>query len=165
MAHRQTRFTELVEMVSAVAVVFSLVFVGLEVRGTSRQTALNTEALQVAAYQDLIGQIGGFNQLLLDPEVAMVYERLQEPDGDWSDFSVVDRRRARSVLFFLFRHADMAYYQYERGMLPAARLKSALAPLLDDTPPLYLSFWQDVKPNFVPEFSIYLDEAFSEASR
>ena len=151
-------------MVSAVAVVLSLVFVGLEVRETSQQTALNTEALQVAAYQDLIGQIAGFNQLLLDAEVATVYERLQDPEAIWSDFSVVDRRRARSLLFLLFRHADMAYYQYERGMLPAVRLDSALAPLLDDTPTIYLSFWRDVKQNFVPEFRNYLDEKFSNAS-
>ena len=64
MAEKVRRYKVVAEVGSALAVVLSLVFVGLEVRGTSRQTALNTESLQVAAYQDLIAQIGQFNQLM-----------------------------------------------------------------------------------------------------
>ena len=163
MAEKVRRYKVVAEVGSALAVVLSLVFVGLEVRGTSRQTALNTESLQVAAYQDLIAQIGEFNQLMVEPETAALYTRLQNPEGDWSDFSEVDERRARSILFFLLRHADMAYYQFERGMLPEDRLESALAPLLSDLHlQLYRTFWEDVKGNFVPAFRQYADRRMVE---
>ena len=51
------------EIASAAAVVISLIFVGLEVRESARQTELNTQSLQLSAYQDLIGQIGTINVL------------------------------------------------------------------------------------------------------
>lgn len=37
-----------------VAIVASLIFVGLETRHSAMQAELNTRALQIAAYQDLI---------------------------------------------------------------------------------------------------------------
>ena len=40
----------LAQIASAMAVVISLVFVGLEVRETAEQTALNTVSLQVTAW-------------------------------------------------------------------------------------------------------------------
>lgn len=61
------RYRVFAEVASAAAVALTLVFVGLQLRETSRQTALNTASLQVSAYQDLNAQISHFNELLLDP--------------------------------------------------------------------------------------------------
>ena len=166
MTEDRRRFKVAAEIGSAVAVITSLVFVGLEVRETSRQTALNTESLQVTAYQHLIGQIGEFNQMMVDPDLAALYERLQDPEGEWSDFSVVDRRRAMSILFYLLRHADMAFYQFERGMLPEARMNSAAVLFLDGVSlPLYSTFWEDVRDNFVPSFREFVDHRVAESAR
>jgi len=159
------RYKLLVEILSAIAVVLTLVFVGLELRETARQTALNTESVQVAAYQDLIAQISQFNRLLLDPTIASVFERMMNPKGDWAEFSAVERRQARSLLFLLVRHADMAFYQYQRGLLPKDRLNSALLPLLSDIDkPMYRAFWEEIKGSQVPSFREYIDKRIAEAT-
>jgi hypothetical protein len=160
------RYRVVVEITSATAVALTLVFVGLQLRETSRQTALNTASLQVSAYQDLNAQISHFNELLLEPEVALVFERLVNLEGRWSDFSVVERRQARSLMFMRVRHADMAYHQYERGMLSEERLVSALRPLLSDIHrPLVRQFWDEVKGNQIPAFREYFDRRSAELSR
>jgi hypothetical protein len=88
----------LAEVGSATAVVVTLVFAGLQLREASRQTALNTTSVQVAAYQDLNAQISHFNELLLDLEVDHVFDRITDSGWDWSKFNPIERRQARSLL-------------------------------------------------------------------
>lgn len=146
------------EVLSAAAVVASLMFVALQVRETARQTELNTEALRVAAYQNLIGQIAQFNVAMLDPGLAEVYGKMQEPTAEFESLSLVEQVQAERILFLLVRHADMAYYQYELGLLSEARLESAVQPFLADVEqPMYRTFWQRSKGNFVPDFQAYVD--------
>lgn len=153
----------LVEVGSAAVVVLTLIFVGLQLREASRQTALNTTSIQVAAYQDLNAQISHFNELLLDPGVASVFEHMTDPGWDWSKFDPVQRRQARSLLYMRVRYADMAYYQFERGMLSEERLGSAIRPLLSDIDkPIFRTFWEEVGPLQVPEFRDYLNRKIAE---
>jgi hypothetical protein len=160
------RYRLAAEIASGVAIALTLLFVGLQLRETSRQTALNTVSIQVAAYQDLNAQISHFNELLLDPELAAVFELMMDPEGEWSRFSAVQRRQARSLLYMRVRHADMAFYQYDRGMLSEERLDSALRPLLSDIDkPIFRAFWEEVRPNQVPAFRDYLDRRIAERVR
>lgn len=148
----------LAQIASAAAVAVSLVFVGLEVRETAEQTALNTVSLQVSAYQALIGQIDEWNRIILNPEIAALALKLEDPDGEWTQLSAVDQSRARSLLYLLIRHADMAFYQYERGMLPEDRLESALVPFLFTiSAPMGRAQWERSRANFVPAFRSYVD--------
>jgi hypothetical protein len=152
------------QIASAVAVAISLIFVGLEVRETAEQTALNTVSLQVTAYQELIGQIDEWNRVLLDADAAELWGRVSDPDGDWSQLSSIDDRRARSLLYLLFRHADMAFYQYDRGMLPEERLESALVPFLSSlSSPMPRQHWERSKGNFVPAFEAFVDDRISSS--
>jgi hypothetical protein len=161
-----SRYRVVAEIASAAAVALTLVFVGLQLREASRQTALNTTSIQVAAYQDLNAQISHFNELLLDPGVALVFERMTDPAWDWSKFNPIERRQARSLLYMRIRHADMAFYQFDRGMLPEERLNSALRPLLSDIDnPIFRTFWEEVAPLQVPGFRDYLDRRIAERTR
>ena len=158
MAVRERGLKRLAELLSAAAVATSLVFVALEVRATARQTELNTEALQLAAYQDLIAQISQFNTVMLDPAIASVYLKVSDPEGDWSSLSPIEQNQADRILYLLVRHADMAYYQFEQGLLAEDRLVSALRPFVSDIDaPLYRRFWERAKGNFVPSFQAYID--------
>ena len=159
MADLPPRVRLLAQFGSAVAVALSLVFVALEVRETSEQTALNTAALQVAAYQDLIGQIDEWNRTLLDPAAAELFVRLRSLEqGSWDDFTPVERAQANSLLFLLARHADMAFYQYDRGVISEDRLNSAVRPFVTSLrAPLVREHWERVKQNFVPAFGEYVD--------
>lgn len=53
----------------------------MQLRETSRQTVLNTTSVQVAAYQDLNAQISHFNELLLEPGVAVGRREYSREDG------------------------------------------------------------------------------------
>ena len=161
---RRSRFTLVAELVSAVAVVLSLVFVGLEVRETARQTRLNTEALRLAAYQDLISQIAQINTVMLDPDVATVYIKIADPEGDWAELSPIEQNQGDRILFLLARHADMAFYQYEQGLLSTDRLESAMRPFTADLgAPIYRRFWERAKGNFVPSFRAYIDRKIGDS--
>jgi hypothetical protein len=144
---------------SAVAVALSLVFVAIEVRETSEQTALNTAALQVAAYQDLIGQINEWNRTMLDPNVAALHVRLQDPQGSWTQLTDVEEAQAIALVFLLTRHADMAFYQFERGVISEERLTSVMTPFIANLQhPMIRAHWERTKRNFVPAFAAYVDQ-------
>jgi hypothetical protein len=165
-AARKHSFTLLAQVASASVVALTLLFVGLQVREANRQTALNTVSLQVAALQELNAQITHFNELLLDPQIAMVWEKMLDPNSHWPQFSVVERRQALALLYMLLRHSDMAYYQYAQGMLAEERLASALAPFVSgvDTP-VFREFWEDVRANQVPAFREELERRIADRSR
>jgi hypothetical protein len=107
-----------------------------------------------------------FNELPLDRDLAALYEKMNDPAGDWSRFNAVDARQARSLLRMQIRQADMAFYEYERGMLSEVRLNSALRPLLSSIhKPIVRSFWEEVGPNQVPEFRDYMNRRIVESAR
>lgn len=89
-----------------------------------------------------------------------------DPERKWSDFTLIERRQARSLLYMRIRHADMAFHQYERGMLSEERLQSALRPLLSDIDkPVIREFWDEVKANQIPGFRSYLDQKIAGVTR
>ena len=91
------KYQVLAEIISAVAVVVSLIFVGLEVRESAKQTALNTQSLQVSTYQDLIAQINDLNKLTLqNPDVAKLETSLSR---SYEALSGVERRQYGAFLW------------------------------------------------------------------
>jgi len=160
------RYQVVADIASASAVALTLLFVGLQLREANRQTALNTTSLQVAAYQDLNAQISHFNELLLDPAVGVVFDRMNDTAWTWAQFDPVQRRQARSLLFMRIRQADMAFYQFDRGMLSEERLHAAMRPFLATIEtPLFLAFWDEVGPRQVPQFRDYVNSRIAERAR
>lgn len=149
------------EICAAIAVVLSLVFVGLQVRESAVQTELNTTAVEVAAYQDLMAQIADFNRLAIENEDAA---RIQaEVDRPFASLSPVDQRRYQAMAFLLFRHGDMAFLQRERGMLSDARFASATGPLRYWLGTCSIrDIWATARATFVPDYAAYVDRLVSE---
>jgi hypothetical protein len=48
------RWRDFLEAVGFLAIILSLVFVGLETRNSAKQTEINTQAMEIAAYQELM---------------------------------------------------------------------------------------------------------------
>lgn len=151
------------EIAAAIAVVLSLVFVGLQVRESALQTELNTAAIEVSAYQDLMTQIAEYNRLAIeDPDVARIQTLETVPLGS---LSAVEERRHVGVAFLLIRHGDLAYLQFERGMLDADRLHSAMAPLRQALRSCYArEVWALNRQNFVPGYRAYVDEVVASGT-
>jgi len=144
------------EVVSALGVIVGLGFVGWELRQSTKQSELNTRATEVAAYQDLIGQISELNRFQVEsPEFAELQNRFFAGD---TTLTVGELGQMRGFLWSLFRHGDMAFYQYERGVLGRERLESALSPLTSRLRiPVMRPEWETRRASFAPSFQVLID--------
>ena len=140
------------ETLTALGVIASMVFVGLEIQQ-------NTRSMQVSAYQDLMQQISQLNTLVIEnPEFAVLLDYDAVFDRDPTTLTDREFAEVNSYLWLLFRHGDMAFYQHERGLLSAERLRSATNPMTDR---LSYSFvrqeWDARKSAFSPDYRNYVD--------
>ena len=153
---RQT-LKDTAEAVGFAAIIVSLVLVAVETREATEQTRLNTQALEIGAYQDLIESIIENNRTTWESDSAAEVTTLMR---DAVPGEVVDRRLT-AALYVQFRHGDMAYYMYEKGAISEERLRSVLRPL-----PLYgptgRGFWDRAKTNFVSGYTNYVDALITE---
>lgn len=151
------QWKDILEAIGFLAIVASLVFVGLETQNSARQTALNTQATEIAAYQALVFNISELNAVALaDEDVAEVMVEMRDGNmGETRDL------RLASALFMQFRHGDIAYFMYERGVIDEDRLKSTLRPLPLDGP-TGQTFWNNYKFSFVEGYQTYLDNLIQE---
>jgi len=124
MKEKLREYALIAEIISAIAVVAGLVFVGLQIQQGTEQSALNTRALETAAYQDLIEQILSINTVYdTDPYLDDLITR--GVNRELTDEKQLGIYRGYAIT--VLRHADMACFQYQQGMLSKERLASAMA--------------------------------------
>ena len=64
-----------------------------------------------------------------------------------------------AFLFLLFRHGDMAFYQFQAGMLSEPRLSAGSAPTNGRLRfQLVHEFWKASRQNFVQSYQDYIDQ-------
>lgn len=149
------QWKDLLEGIGFVAIIGSLYFLALETRNSSKSTELNTQALEMSAYQELINNISNTNLISVqDEDAAKIMLRMR----GGSDLEAL---RLQSAYFAQFRHGDIAYFMYERGAIDENRLRSTLRPL-----PLYdesgRTFWNGNRANFVDAYQQYVDRLLYE---
>ncbi len=96
------------ELTAAIAVVISLIFVGLEIRD-------NTVATRAATYQDTVAyDIGNLQTFGASPETATVfYTFVDDPNSlEGGEFL-----QGRTLFTASIRHMENLYFQHEIGML------------------------------------------------
>ncbi|NIL94690.1 MAG: hypothetical protein GTO71_09665 [Woeseiaceae bacterium] len=80
------QWKDLAEAVGFAAIVSSLIFVGIETRNSARQSELQTQALEIAAYQALMSNIDEINALgLQSAEAAATMARFWEDNPSGPD--------------------------------------------------------------------------------
>jgi len=151
------QWRDLLEAIGFLAIIGSLYFVGVETQNSAQQTALNTQAVEIAAYQELITSISNMNVIgIEDDDVAAIYVEMRDGDSDR-----VDAYQLLSAFYLQFRHGDMAFFMYERGVIDDDRLRSTLRPL-----PLSgktgIEFWKQNKFVFVDRYQQYIDTLIEE---
>jgi hypothetical protein len=150
---------ESVEVVGILAIVASLVFVGIETRNSTEQAILTNRALEIAAYQELMDNIADINRVQLqDAEVAALIYKSRFSSEELTD---LENYRMNRVHFLRFRHGDMAYFQYERGAIDDTRLKSSLK-ILSLSEPAVRAFWKRNRDNFVESYRHHIDGLVAE---
>ena len=105
-----TPIIAIAEVVAAVAVVASLVYLALQVRQ-------NTRSVRAATYDAMVRASGDFLlPIIQDASLARAFEQAV---ARWSDPSIDEERRTRVmyVLTQLFRSWENAFYQHRQGTL------------------------------------------------
>jgi hypothetical protein len=107
------------EIIGGVAIVCSLLFVGVQIRQ-------NSEVSEINAYQDLIAQISQMNAVRVEnsafSDLFWRFDHGEQPKEG------AERAQIEAFLYMVFRHGDLAYRQYDKGMIDRASLISVLAP-------------------------------------
>ena len=117
----------LAEILSAVAVVTSLVFVGLQIRQGAQETALNTRAIETSAFQDLTTQINTISlDLSANPQLAELAARVLQGGKLETPQEVV---QIQSFLFAVNRHGELAFRQFESGLMDELSMIGMLGPV------------------------------------
>ena len=158
---KRERLKDLLESVGLLAVIASLIFVGIETRNGAVQAKLNTDALEMAAYQQLIDSINEQNALAIEnPQLRHAIKKVRQGQSDLTE-------EEKSVfdywLWMRIRHGDMAFFQFERGAIDEIRLRSALPPMIDLLKYPYSNrLWQTRQNNLVPEFKNYVNAVLND---
>lgn len=153
---------DLLEGIGFIAIIASLVFVGIETRNSTKQAYLNTQALEIAAYQELMDNIAEMNILIIqDPEVAALMHKVYQTSEELTE---LEQFRFGRAAFLRFRHGDIAFFQYQRGAIDEARLRSSLK-VLNLSNPRVSAFWHQVKRNFVRPYVAYIDQLIDERDK
>jgi hypothetical protein len=120
MKEKLQQYALIAEIVGGIAIVCSLLFVGLQIRQ-------NSQVSQVNAYQQLISQITLINTLRIEnAEFAELFWRFDRGGKPRND---AESARLEAFLFMIFRHADLAWRQYDAGFIDRDGLISVLGPL------------------------------------
>lgn len=149
------QWKDLLEGIGFLAIIASLVFVGIETRNGANQTFLNTQAMEISAYQELTNNISEMNSLAFQSEhAASVMANI-------FDVSDAEEFMKFSVFITRLRHGDMAYFMYQKGVIDEDRLLSTLRPL-----PLHgtrgRQFWETNRVSFVKPYQDYIDQLIAE---
>ena len=147
------------EGIGFVAIIASLVFVGFETRNSTKQAVLTAQAMEISSYQELMGNIAELNMLAVqDAEVATL---LHKAFSSSEELSEVEQYRLYRNLFTRFRHGDMAYFQFERGAINEAQLRSVLTILILNNPRV-LEFWEERQGFFVGPYRDYINQLIDD---
>jgi hypothetical protein len=135
------------------AVVVSLLLVVYEVRQT--QISIN-----VAAYQQLIERISEFNLATIEnPEIRVVRDKVRSR----ALLSPDEASIFNAFLYLAYRNGDLAYLQYEQGMIDEQRLLSGLGLLINFLEePIVQKHWKGAQMGFVESYRDYVNKLIDE---
>ncbi len=96
------------ELVGAVAVVISLIYLALQIKG-------NTESARTSTYQSVVAEFGALNRSMAStPDLSILFIRGME---DFDALNADERARCSQLFFVCFHNFENMYYQYRKGYL------------------------------------------------
>ena len=152
------------EIIGGAAIVISLLFVGYEVRQSTKEAALNRKALELATYQNLIQSIHELNALVIDsPGFAELFVDTE----NYETMSKSDQQKINTYLMSVYRHGDLAYFQFKQRVIEKEQLDSILKRVtftITDRPAGKL-IWDARKQDvFSKDYTDYVDTLMKEAN-
>jgi hypothetical protein len=138
------------EFLGGVAVIVSLVYLGVQIRQ-------NTKSLRAATFQALSDSLSELTARMAEsPDMGNLYFAGHQQSGGLSD---AESRRFMLLLLTLLRRFENAYLQYRSGILTASQwagFRSTL--LLVVSTPGGRAWWASWGAAFTPEFQRYIND-------
>lgn len=136
------------EIVGAVAVVMSLVYLALQIRVQNREA-------RAASVHQVMHEYSTTISALLQPEMADIWVSAIE---DFDNLTPSQRVRVVVYLTAGVRSFEDAYYQWREGRLEDDVWRALLTPLLDvKSTDAFSRFWVLRRHQFRAEFTDYID--------
>jgi len=136
------------EIVGALAVVISLVYLASQIRIQNRESRTASVHQVIEGYRSSIAA-------LHEPEMADIWVRAI---GDFDSLTEPQRLRFVVYLTVALRSFEDAYFQWREGRLEAEIWHGLITPLVDlKSTSAFESFWALRRHHFRPEFADYVD--------
>jgi len=147
------------EIVGALAVVISLGVVAYQLDQSNEQQELNTNALEISAYQDLVRSFSDLQSYIVqDGEFSEIFVASRSGASDLSESELT---RVFSYFGTVIRHGDMAFFQYKRGTISKEQLDSMLNYVLGsiNVHPVASELWTRLSADALsPDYVAYINE-------
>jgi hypothetical protein len=147
------------EIISAVAIVASLIFVGIQIKQSNDLVKANT-------YREIRNGMIELNFLnFSNPEYAALSFKISN-DEELTPMEVMQRR---NFGFYVINTADAAYEQYQRGLIDRRELRETLNAFFgvlsqNDWMQDQLRQYSRLPSNYDPEFIAYIDEEMARSA-
>ena len=149
------------ELLGAIGVIASLVYLATQIRQSREQMSQNTQALRAGTYQQFRHEIyEAWHRYMQSPDYVEIIQT------GMSDLHQLNERQAFQFNFWIngiISGYDNAYYQYRMGLLDQDRWErelSSFAGLLAS--PGVAQWWAARQPKNSPEFVALVEEILSE---
>ena len=141
------------EFLGAIAVVFSLIYLSLQVRQ-------NTGAVRASTYLGLTNGWQDFLMALEERDFELMAKAIQEP----SSVTESELLRIYYRVRVTFRRYENDYFQYRAGNFDRAAWEGYWRSIQQDTlaNPLIVAMWKLQRTHFDENFSCVMDEAVAE---
>ena len=156
------RWALIAEIISAVAIVLSLIFVGFQVRQSSEETAANSRALEATIRESMLNADLSIIQSQL-PFAQIQIHNLQGTDPANAE----ERSQQTSYFFMMTRTRENYWNQYSQGMLDKDTYVSYREPLLAnlEVSDFNLAIWNTNNSTLVPGFVAEINEELRRRGR
>lgn len=96
------------ELISSIAVLISLVYLAIQIRG-------NTEAARMSTYQSIVADFSALNRVMAStPDLSMLYVNAMENFGT---LTPDEKARVSQLFFTSFHNFENMFYQSRKGYL------------------------------------------------
>ena len=146
-------WASIAEITGAVAIIFSLLYVGYELRENTR--AIEAQTRQGFSAQDMI-----FFETALDSSVVAIAVAKHQAGEELSYIEQSQLETREHLNFRIFEHA---FYQFKKETLEADewdRYARIIRTKCTDLPAL--SMWSMLKESFQPDFRQFVDDAIAK---
>ncbi len=138
------------EIVGGIAVVASLIYVGIQIRDSNRVSQANARH----NISEFVLQVSLFNAGHAD-RIAAIQQKLAEG----SELTGAEREFQWWGHMNFMLHAETYFHHYELGLMPDGHWKGYLRYMEGySTSPGFVDFWSEVGPAFSRDFSNWMTE-------